>query len=61
MESVGKSNLEPAQEDDLIADLCALHKEIETYRGGRLIDVDQGLELMREERDQELGGLRWRK
>ena len=47
-----------AKEDDLIADLRALHEEIKRYRGGKLIDVDQELELMREERDYELTGLR---
>jgi hypothetical protein len=50
--------IRPAKEDDLIADLRALHEEIKRYRGGELIDVDRGLEQMREERDHELAGLR---
>ena len=40
--------IKPAKEDDLIADLRALHEEIKRYRGGKLIDVDQELEQMRE-------------
>ena len=50
--------IKPAKEEGLIADLRALHEEIKTYRGGKLIDVDQELEQMREERDYELTGLR---
>jgi hypothetical protein len=46
------------RDEDLIADLRALHEEIKTYRDGKLIDVDQELEQMREERDYELTGLR---
>ena len=50
--------VKPARDEDLIADLRALHEEIKTYRGGKLIDVDQELEQMREERDYELASLR---
>ena len=46
------------KDGNLLADLRALHEEIEAYRGGKLIDVDQELEQMREERDHELTGLR---
>ena len=50
--------IKPASDEDLVGDLRALHEEIMTYRGGRLIDVDQGLEQVREERDDELADLR---
>lgn len=50
--------IKPARDEDLIADLRALHEEIKAYRGGKLIDVDQELDQMREERDHELTGLR---
>jgi uncharacterized protein (DUF1778 family) len=50
--------IKPARDKDLIADLRALHEEIKAYRGGKLIDVDQELDQMREERDHELTGLR---
>jgi uncharacterized protein (DUF1778 family) len=49
--------VKPTRDEDLIADLRALHEEIKAYRGGKLIDVDQELEQMREERDHELTGL----
>jgi hypothetical protein len=44
--------------EDLIPNLRALHQEIKAYRGSKLVDVDQELEQMREERDHELTGLR---
>jgi hypothetical protein len=40
--------------DALIANLHALHQEILAYRRGELIDVDQHLSQMREERDYKL-------
>ena len=43
--------IKPARDEDLIADLRALHEEIKAYRGGELIDVDHELEQMRKERD----------
>jgi hypothetical protein len=51
--------VKPNQPDDtLIAELRALHQEILAYRGGEWIDVDAELAAMREERDDELTGLR---
>jgi hypothetical protein len=46
------------QNDTLIADLRALHQEILAYREGKLIDVDEELEAMRQARDYELTGVR---
>lgn len=49
----------PGKPDDtLIAKLHALHQQILAYRGGVGIDVDAELEAMREERYDELSGLR---
>jgi hypothetical protein len=50
--------IKPTRDEELIADLRALHEEIKAYRGGKFIDVDQELEQMREARDDELTGLR---
>jgi hypothetical protein len=50
--------VKPAQTEDLIAELWALHEQIKAERGGRLIEVDKALEQTREERDYELTGLR---
>ena len=44
-------------EDDLIADLQALHEDILAYRDGEPLDVDRALEQTREERDAQLSGL----
>lgn len=44
-------------EDDLIADLQALHAEILAYRGGQLLDINRGLEATRKARDDEIAGL----
>src|SRR4030095_15724418 len=46
------------KDDTLIADLHALREAILADRGGKLIDVDDILEQVREERDYELTGLR---
>jgi hypothetical protein len=49
----------PSKPDDtLIADLRDLRAAILADRGGKLIDVDGILEQLREERDDELSGLR---
>jgi hypothetical protein len=48
----------PPQTDTLIEELRALHQEILAYRGGKLIDIDKELETMRDERADELAGLR---
>ena len=50
--------VKPDGGEDLIPNLRALHEEIKAYRGDKLIDVDQELEQIREERDYELTGLR---
>lgn len=50
--------IKPPEEDDLIAELQGLHEDILTYRNGDPVDVDRDLEAMREERDDELIGLR---
>jgi len=48
----------PGKKDDtLIADLSHLRAAILADRDGRLIDVDEVIEQMREERDYELTGL----
>lgn len=44
--------------DTLIEDLRALRVAILADRGGKLIDVNEMLEQMREERDYELSGVR---
>jgi hypothetical protein len=44
--------------DTLIADLRALRAAILAERGGKLINVDDLLEQLREERDYELTGVR---
>lgn len=46
------------KDENLIADLRALRERILAERGGKLIDVDQIIETMREERDGELTRLR---
>ena len=50
--------VKPDGGEDLIPNLRALHEEIKAYRRSKSIDVDQELEQMREERDDELTGLR---
>ncbi len=50
--------IKPPDKDDLIAGLQELHEDILIYRNGEPLDVDQDLETMREERDDELIGLR---
>lgn len=50
--------IKPPKKDDLIAELQALHEDILTYRNGEPLDIDRDLEAMREERDDELIGLR---
>jgi len=49
--------VKPAKDEDLIASLRALREKIKAQRGGKLIAVDV-IEKMREERDNELLGLR---
>ena len=46
-----------SRDENLVADLRALHEEIKEYRSGKPIDVDRVLEQMRGERDHELTGL----
>lgn len=50
--------IKPPKKDDLIAELQALHEDILTYRNGEPLDIDRDPEAMREERDDELIGLR---
>lgn len=50
--------VKPEKDENLIDDLRALREKILTDRGGKLIDVDRIIEEMRDERDDELAGLR---
>lgn len=50
--------IRPAEGEDLIASLRALHEKIKAHRGGKLIEVDRILDQVREERDHEILGLR---
>lgn len=48
----------PGTDDDLFANLRALHARILAERGGRLFDVDADLDAIRAEREDEILGLR---
>lgn len=48
----------PEKDETLIDDLRALRERILAERGGRPIDIDTLIEEMRDERDDELAGLR---
>ncbi len=48
----------PAQGEHLMVELTRLHQDILSYRDGELLDIDAELEATREERDEELIGLR---
>ena len=52
--------INPSQQTDetLIADLRALQEKIKTRRAGKPIDIDPMMEEMRDERDDELSGVR---
>jgi hypothetical protein len=51
-------SIRPKQDSTLILDLQALHEAILAERNGELIDVDAVLDQVREEREDEVLGLR---
>lgn len=50
--------MQPQPDKSLIEELRAVQEKILAYRDRQLIDIDQVMRKMRDERDDELAGLR---